>query len=79
MKIRCNQHKKGYFSFETFCTHLSNHIKKSRADRALKASALGQPRRMRWGGRWEGGLRREDTYIPVADSWQHMVKTTTVL
>ena len=23
--------------------------------RALKAGALGPPRRMEWGGRWEGG------------------------
>ena len=26
-------------------------------NRALKASALGQPRGMGWGGRWEGGSR----------------------
>ena len=26
--------------------------------RALKAGALGQPRGMGWGGRWEGGSRQ---------------------
>ena len=31
--------------------------------RALKASALGQPRGMGWGGRWEGGSGWGDTCI----------------
>ena len=38
--------------------------------RAPKAGALGQPRGIGWGGRWEegSGWGGEDTCIPVADS-----------
>ena len=46
--------------------------------RALKASALGQPRGMGWGGRWEG-VWDGDTCAPVADSCQCMAKPTTLL
>ena len=45
--------------------------------RALKAGA--QPMGMGWGGRWEGGSGRGDTYTPVADSCQSMARTTTTL
>ena len=48
-------------------------------NRALKASALGQPKGMGWGGRWEGGLVQGDTCTPVADSRQCMAKTTKIL
>ena len=48
-------------------------------NRALKAGALGQPRGMGWGGRWERGLGQEDRCTPLADSCQCMAKTTTKL
>ena len=48
-------------------------------NRALKASALGQPRGMGWGERWEGFWDGVDTGTPVADSCQCMAKITTVL
>ena len=47
--------------------------------RALKAGALGQPRGMGWGGRWEQGSGQGNTCTSVADSCQCMAKTTTVL
>ena len=34
----------------------------------FKAGALGQPRGMGWGGRWEGGSGQGDTRTPIADS-----------
>jgi len=46
---------------------------------ALKADALGQPRGMGWGGRWEGGFGMGDTCTSVADLCQCMAKTTTIL
>ena len=36
----------------------------------LKASALGQPRGMGWGRRWEWGSGQGNTCTPVADSCQ---------
>ena len=48
-------------------------------NRELKSSALGQPRGMGWGGRWEQGLGQGDTWAPVADSCQCVAKTTTIL
>ena len=47
--------------------------------RALKVSALGQPRGMGWGGKWEQGSGQGDTCVPVGDSCRCMVKTTTIL
>ena len=47
--------------------------------RALKTGALGQPRGMGRGGRWEGGLGPGDTCTPMANSCQCMAKTTTIL
>ena len=44
----------------------------------LKASTPGQPWRMRWGGRWEGGSGWGHMYT-MADSCQCMAKTTTIL
>ena len=47
-----------------------------------QAGALGQPRGMGWGGRWERGSgwgRRVDTCTPMADSRQCRAKTTTIL
>ena len=41
-------------------------------NRALKAGALGRPRGMGWGGRWEGVLGWGDT--AVADSCECMEK-----
>ena len=43
-------------------------------NRALKAGALGQPRGMGGGGRWEGGPGWRDTCAPVADSCQCIAK-----
>ena len=41
---------------------------------AFKASALGQPRGMRWGGRWEGGSGTGGAHVRPwlthADVWQ---------
>ena len=36
----------------------------------IQTGALNQPRRMRWGERWDGGLkgRGADICIPMADS-----------
>ena len=34
----------------------------------LGGGALGQPRGMVQGGKWEGGFRMGNTYTPVADS-----------
>ena len=48
-------------------------------NRALKVSALGQPRGMGWGGRWEGVSGQGDTHTPVADSCQCMAKTTIII
>ena len=48
-------------------------------NRALKASTLGQPRRMEGGGRWSGGLEQGDTCTPMVDSCQYMAKPTTML
>ena len=42
--------------------------------RALKASALGQPRGLGWGGRWAGGSGWGDTCAPVADSCRCLAK-----
>ena len=41
----------------------------------LGAGALGRPRGMGWGGRWEGGLGCKS----MADSCQCMTKTTIIL
>jgi len=46
---------------------------------AFKAGALGQPKGMEWGGRWEGSLGQWDTCKPVADSCQCVAKTTKVI
>ena len=43
-------------------------------DRVLGADALGWPRGMGWGGRWEGGFKMGNTYTPVVDSCQCMAK-----
>jgi len=40
----------------------------------LGAGALGWPRGMVWGGRWEGGFRMGNTCTPVADSCWCMAK-----
>ena len=50
-------------------------------NRARKAGALGPPREMGWGGRWEEGLGWGDTCAPEADSCQCMAKKnpTTIL
>ena len=45
----------------------------------LRAGALGRPRGMGWGGRWEGGIRMGNTCKSMADSCQCMAKTTTIL
>ena len=42
-------------------------------NRALKTGALGQPKGMGWGGKWEQGLGQGHTCTPVADHvsiWQ---------
>ena len=47
-------------------------------NRALKASALGQPWGVGWGEREMGaGFRMGDTCTPMANSCQCMAKTTT--
>ena len=48
-------------------------------NRGLKASILGQPGWMQWGGKWEGISGWEDTWAPMADSCQCMEKMTTLL
>ena len=45
----------------------------------LRAGALGRPRGMGWGGRWEGGIGMGNTCRPMADSCEYMAKTTTIL
>ena len=48
-------------------------------NRALKAGALGQPREVRWGGRWEGGSgwgTHVHPWLIHVNVWQ---KTTTIL
>ena len=40
----------------------------------LGAGALGWPRGMGWGGRWEGAFMMGNTCTPVADSCQCMAK-----
>ena len=42
--------------------------------RMLGAGALGWPRGMGWGGRWEGGFRMGNTWTPTVDSCQCMTK-----
>ena len=49
------------------------------SSRVLKVGALGQPKGMEWGGRWEWGSGWGDTCTAVADSRQCMAKTTTIL
>ena len=46
---------------------------------ALKAGALGQPRGIGWGRRWEGGSGWRDICTPLADSCWHMAKSNTIL
>ena len=48
-------------------------------NRGLKTSALGQPRRMGWGGRWVGVLGKGATCTPMADSCHCVAKATTIL
>ena len=48
-------------------------------NRALKASALEQPRGMGWGGRWHEVSGLGNTCIPMADSYQCMAKPSTIL
>ena len=48
-------------------------------NRAFKARALGQPRGMGWGERWEGDFGMGDTCAPMTYSCQCMAKTTTIL
>ena len=43
-------------------------------DRVLRAGALGWPRGMGWGGRWEGVFRMGNTCKLMADSCQCMAK-----
>ena len=43
-------------------------------NRALKASALGPPRGMWWGGRWESSSGWGNTCAPMADSYRCMAK-----
>ena len=45
----------------------------------LGAGALGRPRGMGWGGRWEGGFRMGNTCKSMADSCQCTAKATTIL
>ena len=47
----------------------------------LRAGALGRPRGMGWGGRWEvgGGIGMGNTCRPMADSCECMAKPTTIL
>ena len=45
----------------------------------LEADALGLPRGMGWGGRWEGWFKMGNTCKSMADSYQCMAKTTTIL
>ena len=47
--------------------------------RAVKAGALGPPRGMGWGGRWEGASGWGDTRASVGDSCLCMAVTTTIL
>ena len=48
--------------------------------RELKPSALWQPKRLGWGGRWEGGSRRlGHIYISMDDSCWCMAETFTIL
>ena len=54
---------------------LNSQIKSQRG----KAGALGQPRGMGWGGRCEVGSEWGDTCTLVADSYQCMAKTSTIL
>ena len=42
-----------------------------------KTCALGQPRRVGWGGRWAGGSRGEDLYVRTADSLCCTAETNT--
>jgi len=46
---------------------------------STQSLALGQPRGMGWGGRWERGLGWGDTCGPVADPCQCVAETTTIL
>ena len=43
-------------------------------NRAIKAGALGQPKRKGWGGRWERGAGPGDTWTPMAESCQCMTQ-----
>ena len=43
-------------------------------DRVLGAGALGWPRGIGWGGRWEGRFRMGNTCTPMADPCQRMAK-----
>ena len=45
----------------------------------LGPGALGRPRGIGWRGRWEGGIRMGNTCKSMADSFQCMTKTTTIL
>ena len=62
----------------TICK-IDDQCKSNAWSRALKADALGQPRRMGWGGRWEGSSWWGDTCIPIANSCWCMAKTITTL
>ena len=62
----------------TIC-EIDDQSKFDACNRALKASAWGQPRGMGWGGKKDWGLGQADTCTSVADSCQRMAKTTTIL
>ena len=47
--------------------------------KGTKATGVGQPRGMGWGGTWEGDSGQADTCTPMADSCQCMAKITTKL
>ena len=46
----------------------NRHSRFHAADRMLGAGALGRPRAMVWGRRWERGFRIGNTCTPVTDS-----------
>ena len=62
----------------TIC-EMNDQSKFDACSRAHKAGALGQPREMGWGRRWEWGSGQGDTCTLMADSCQFMAKTTTIL
>ena len=58
----------------TICK-INNQCKLDAWSRVPKAGALGQPRGVRWGGRWEEASGLGNTYVPMTDSCQCMASS----